>query len=64
MEAQILEKDTREENVVARTVIHKSAIDNIASHKGANNGRSTVKVDGNGATWSGSGNEKKTCNSK
>jgi len=49
MEAQILE-DTREENVVTRTVIHKSAIDNIASHKGADNGRSIVKVDGDGAT--------------
>jgi hypothetical protein len=50
MEAQILEKDTREENVVTRTVIHKSAINNIASHKGADNGRSIVKVDGDGAT--------------
>ncbi len=63
MEAQILE-DTMEENVVTRTVIHKSAIDNIASHKGADNGRSIVKVDGDGATWSGSGSKKKTCNSK
>ncbi len=48
MEAQILE-DTREENVVARTIIHKSTIDNMASHKGADSGRSTLKVDGDGA---------------
>jgi hypothetical protein len=31
-----------------RTIIHKSAIESIASHRGANNGRSIVKGDGDG----------------
>jgi len=47
-----------------KTIIHKSVVDNIASHRGANNGRSITKVDGDGVTWSGSGNEEKIRNHK
>jgi hypothetical protein len=31
-----------------RIAIHRSAIESIASHKGAHNGRSTTKGDGDG----------------
>jgi hypothetical protein len=33
-----------------RIVVHRNAIESIASHKGADNGTSTMKGDGNGAT--------------
>jgi hypothetical protein len=32
-----------------RTIIHRNVVDSATSHRGANNGRSTTKVDGNGA---------------
>jgi hypothetical protein len=31
-----------------RTTIHKSVVENIISHIGANNGKSTMKGNGNG----------------
>jgi hypothetical protein len=33
-----------------RTFIHKSAIENITSHRGVNNGKSTMKGDGDAST--------------
>jgi hypothetical protein len=45
-----------------RIITHRSAVDNITSHKGVNNGRNTMKVDGDGVAWSGNGSKKKTCN--
>jgi hypothetical protein len=33
-----------------RTIIHKSAIESTASHRGANNGRSTMKGNRDGVT--------------
>jgi hypothetical protein len=32
-----------------RTTIHKSAVESTTSHRGVNNGRSTIKGDGDGA---------------
>ncbi len=51
MAAQTMQKDTREENVCCarKTIIHKSVVDSATSHRGANDGKSIVKVDGNGA---------------
>jgi hypothetical protein len=51
MAAQTMQKDTREENVcrARKTIIHKSVVDSATSHRGANDGKSIVKVDGNGA---------------
>ncbi len=44
-----MQKDVRQENVVAQgKAIQKSAIENIASQKVVNNGRSTMKTNGNG----------------
>ncbi len=42
--------------------MHKSAIEIIASHKGANNGKSTTKGDGDGTSRNGSDSKEKTCN--
>jgi len=49
---------------IGRTAIHRSAVESTTSHKGVNNGKSTMKVNGDGATWSGSSSEEKTCNPK
>jgi hypothetical protein len=45
-----MHKDVREENIVAqeRKVIHKSAIESTASHKVIDNGRNTMKTNGDG----------------
>jgi hypothetical protein len=45
-----------------RTFIRKSAIESIASHKGAQNGISTTKGDGDAVAWSQSGSEEKMHN--
>jgi hypothetical protein len=44
------------------TIIHRSAIESIASHRGVDNGRSTTKGDGNGETWSISKSKEKMYN--
>jgi len=33
-----------------RTIIHRSVVEHTISHKGANNGKSITKADGDGAT--------------
>jgi hypothetical protein len=45
-----MQKDAREENVVAQEgkAIHKSAIESTTSHIVVDNGRSTMKIDGDG----------------
>ncbi len=45
-----------------RTTIHKSVVKSTTSHRGANNGRSIVKGDGDGAMWNGSSSEEKMRN--
>ncbi len=45
-----------------KTTIHRSVVECTASHKGADNDRSTMKVDGDGKTWSGSDSKEKMHN--
>ncbi len=47
---------------VGRKVIHKSVVEHTSSHRGVDNGKNTVKVDGDGVAWSKNGSEKKMCN--
>jgi hypothetical protein len=47
-----------------RIVIHRSASRNITSHRGAGDGKSTTKGDGEGEVWIENCNEKKMCNIK
>jgi hypothetical protein len=45
-----------------RTTIHRSAVGNTISHKGVDNGKSTMKANGDGVVRSKSDSKKKTCN--
>jgi hypothetical protein len=42
---------------VGRTSICKSVVESTTSHKGVDNGRSTMKGDGDGAVWNESGSK-------
>ncbi len=51
VEAQIVQKDAREKNVVAKKEQLSTEIQlNTTSHKGVDNGKSTMKGNGDGAT--------------
>jgi len=45
-----------------RIIIHRNAVESTTNHKGVDNGKNTMKGDGDGATWIGSGSEKTTHN--
>ncbi len=45
-----------------RTTIHTSAVNSITSQRGVDNGRSTMKGNGDGVAWNGSDSKEKTCN--
>jgi hypothetical protein len=45
-----------------RKIIHKNIVESITSHRGIDNGISTMKGDGDGVMWSESGSEKKMRN--
>ncbi len=52
----------REHYWARKTTIHRSAIENTTSHKGADNGKNTMKGNGDGVAWSVSGSKETMCN--
>jgi hypothetical protein len=64
VEAQIAQKVTKEKKCFwgKKIAIHRSASGSTASHKGARDGKSIAKGDGDGEAWIGSYSKKKTCN--
>jgi hypothetical protein len=49
---------------VGRTTIHRSVVEQTSSQIGVDNGRSTMKADGDGVAWSRSSSKKKMNNPK